>query len=42
MTDIKAPTFPESIADGEVATWHYPVGDAVKRDAVLVELETDK
>lgn len=42
MTDIKAPTFPESIADGEVATWHYQVGDSVRRDEVLVEIETDK
>ena len=42
MTDIKAPEFPESIADGEVATWHVEVGEAVKRDQVLVDIETDK
>lgn len=42
MTDIKAPTFPESIADGEVATWHYKEGDSVQRDEILVEIETDK
>ena len=23
--EIKAPTFPESVADGTVATWHKPV-----------------
>lgn len=42
MVEIKAPQFPESIADGEVAAWHFAVGDAVKRDQVLVDIETDK
>ena len=42
MSDIKAPEFPESIADGEVATWHVQVGEAVKRDQILVDIETDK
>ncbi len=42
MTDIKAPEFPESIADGEIAAWHVSVGEAVKRDQVLVDIETDK
>lgn len=40
--EIKAPAFPESIADGEVATWLVAEGDSVKRDDVLVEVETDK
>jgi 2-oxoglutarate dehydrogenase E2 component (dihydrolipoamide succinyltransferase) len=40
--EIKAPTFPESIADGTVATWHKQPGDAVKRDELLVDIETDK
>lgn len=39
---IKAPAFPESVADGEVATWHKSVGDTVQRDELLVEIETDK
>ena len=39
---VKAPTFPESIQEGSVATWHKQVGDAVQRDEVLVEIETDK
>lgn len=30
--EIKAPAFPESVADGTVATWHKKVGDAVQRD----------
>jgi 2-oxoglutarate dehydrogenase E2 component (dihydrolipoamide succinyltransferase) len=42
MVEIKAPQFPESIADGEVATWHVAVGDSVRRDAILVDIETDK
>ena len=40
--DIKAPTFPESIADGSVAEWHYQVGDFVAKDNLLVDIETDK
>lgn len=40
--EIKAPVFPESVADGTVATWHKKPGDAVKRDELLVDIETDK
>jgi 2-oxoglutarate dehydrogenase E2 component (dihydrolipoamide succinyltransferase) len=40
--DIKAPAFPESIADGEVAAWHKAEGEAVSRDELIVEIETDK
>ena len=40
--EIKAPAFPESVADGTVATWHKQVGDAVKRDELIVDIETDK
>lgn len=40
--EIKAPSFPESVADGTVATWHVQVGEAVKRDALIVDIETDK
>ncbi|KAF1069940.1 MAG: Dihydrolipoyllysine-residue succinyltransferase component of 2-oxoglutarate dehydrogenase complex [Pseudomonas citronellolis] len=40
--EIKAPTFPESVADGTVATWHKKVGEAVKRDELIVDIETDK
>lgn len=39
---IKAPAFPESVADGEVAAWHKEEGDAVARDELIVEIETDK
>lgn len=40
--EIKAPTFPESVADGTVSTWHKKPGDAVKRDEPIVDIETDK
>lgn len=41
-TDIKAPSFPESVAEGTVAAWHKKTGDSVERDELIVEIETDK
>ena len=40
--EIKAPVFPESVADGTVATWHKKPGEAVARDELIVDIETDK
>jgi 2-oxoglutarate dehydrogenase E2 component (dihydrolipoamide succinyltransferase) len=40
--EIKAPTFPESVQEGTLATWHKNVGDSVTRDELLVDIETDK
>ncbi|MDO8863911.1 2-oxoglutarate dehydrogenase complex dihydrolipoyllysine-residue succinyltransferase [Haliea sp. E1-2-M8] len=40
--EIKAPTFPESVADGEIAAWHKQEGEAVSRDELILEIETDK
>ncbi|MBK0099423.1 2-oxoglutarate dehydrogenase complex dihydrolipoyllysine-residue succinyltransferase [Erwinia sp. S63] len=40
--EILVPDLPESVADATVATWHKKPGDAVSRDEVLVEIETDK
>ena len=40
--EIKAPAFPESVADGEIASWHKSEGEAVARDELIVEIETDK
>lgn len=40
--EIKAPTFPESVAEGSVATWHKQPGEAIARDEILVDIETDK
>ena len=39
---IKAPQFPESIEEGSIATWHKQVGEAVTRDELIVDIETDK
>ena len=40
--EIKAPTFPESVADGTVATWHKKPGESFERDELIVDIETDK
>lgn len=40
--EIKTPQFPESVADGVVATWHKHPGERVERDELLVDIETDK
>jgi len=40
--EIKAPTFPESVADGTVATWHKKPGEACARDELIADIETDK
>ncbi len=41
-TEIKAPVFPESVAEGTVATWHKKPGEACERDELIVDIETDK
>lgn len=40
--EIVTPVLPESVADATVVKWHKNVGDVVKRDEILVEVETDK
>ena len=42
LIDIKVPVFPESVQEGAVATWHKQPGEAVERDDLLVDIETDK
>ncbi len=42
MTDIMTPTLGESVTEATVARWAKKPGDAVVKDEVLVELETDK
>ncbi|QTR47035.1 2-oxoglutarate dehydrogenase complex dihydrolipoyllysine-residue succinyltransferase [Thiothrix litoralis] len=41
-SEILTPVLPESVADATVVTWSKQVGDSVKQDEVLVEIETDK
>ena len=40
--DIKAPVFPESITEGTVAVWHKSAEEPIRRDDLLVDIETDK
>jgi 2-oxoglutarate dehydrogenase E2 component (dihydrolipoamide succinyltransferase) len=40
--EIKTPTFPESVADGTVATWYKKPGETISRDELIVDIETDK
>ena len=40
--EIKAPTYPESVQEGTIATWHKNAGDTVARDELVVDIETDK
>jgi 2-oxoglutarate dehydrogenase E2 component (dihydrolipoamide succinyltransferase) len=42
MADILAPALGESVSEATVARWTKKPGDAVKKDELLVELETDK
>lgn len=42
MSQIKAPVFPESVQDGTIVEWHISEGEAVSRDQLLAEIETDK
>ena len=41
-TEIKAPLLPESVPDGTILTWYKSVGDTVKMDELLADIETDK
>jgi 2-oxoglutarate dehydrogenase E2 component (dihydrolipoamide succinyltransferase) len=40
--EVKVPVLPESVSDAVIATWHKKVGDTIRRDENLIDLETDK
>lgn len=40
--EVKVPNLPESVADATVLTWHKKIGEKVRRDENIVDLETDK
>ena len=42
MTDVMVPSLGESVSEATVSTWFKKVGDSVKQDEMLCELETDK
>lgn len=42
LVEIKVPVLPESVTEGTLGAWHKQVGDSVKQDDIIVDLETDK
>jgi 2-oxoglutarate dehydrogenase E2 component (dihydrolipoamide succinyltransferase) len=40
--EVKVPTLSESVSEATLVSWHKKVGDAVKRDENLIDIETDK
>jgi 2-oxoglutarate dehydrogenase E2 component (dihydrolipoamide succinyltransferase) len=40
--DVTVPVMGESVSEGTISSWTKKAGDAVKKDEVLVEIETDK
>ncbi len=42
LIEVKVPVLSESVSDATLAEWHKQVGDYVKRDENLIDLETDK
>jgi 2-oxoglutarate dehydrogenase E2 component (dihydrolipoamide succinyltransferase) len=42
LVEIKTPVMGESVAEGTIGSWAKKVGDVVRKDEVLVEIETDK
>lgn len=40
--EVKVPVLPESVADATMLGWHKQVGDTVRRDENLVDIETEK
>ncbi|MBY5408519.1 2-oxoglutarate dehydrogenase complex dihydrolipoyllysine-residue succinyltransferase [Rhizobium leguminosarum] len=41
-TEIRVPTLGESVSEATVGTWFKKVGDAIKADEPILEIETDK
>lgn len=42
IIEVKVPQLSESVAEGTLATWKKKVGEAIARDEILVDIETDK
>ncbi len=42
LIEVKVPVLSESVTEGTLLDWHKNTGDFVRRDEILVELETDK
>lgn len=41
-TEIRVPVLPESVSEATIATWHKKIGEPVKRDEHILDVETDK
>src|SRR5437899_3415083 len=42
LIEIKVPQLSESVAEATLLAWHKKVGEAVKRDENLIDIQTDK
>ena len=42
IVEVNVPVFAESITEGTLLAWHKKIGEAVARDEILVDIETDK
>lgn len=42
IVDVVVPQLSESVAEATLLSWHKKVGEAVKRDENLIDIETDK
>src|SRR5712691_10790148 len=42
LIEVKVPELSESVAEATLLAWHKKVGEAVKRDENLIDIETDK
>lgn len=42
LVEVKVPQLSESVAEATLVAWHRKVGEYVKRDENLVDIETDK
>ncbi len=42
IIEVKVPQLSESVAEGTLASWKKKVGEAVARDEIVIDIETDK
>src|SRR6266700_6535402 len=42
LIEVKVPELSESVAEATLLAWHKKVGEPVKRDENLIDIETDK
>src|ERR1044072_8206682 len=42
LIEVKVPQLSESVSEATLVSWHKKIGEAVKRDENLIDIETDK